>query len=123
MGKDPGRFDLEDVGWKKPHEEDPLSKILLRSSSYVQNGAIIGFFIALVLGIGAVVLAIRVHRGYFCVGVLGLFVGLVGGAVVGKLIELPRAMRRQALRAKREEKEARQKKRPRREAQDDDYRG
>src|ERR1019366_6948097 len=102
MAKDSGRFDLEDAGWEKLDEEDSFSRLLIRSSREVQNGAIWGFVGGLLIGLIVGVLAVTVRRGFWLLAVAMLFLGLIAGALIGKVIEVNRAMRRGARRAKRE---------------------
>jgi pilus assembly protein TadC len=123
MAKDSGRFDLEDAGWEKPEEEDPLTKLLIRSSKEVQNGAIYGFFAGLLVVAISVVLALTVSQGFWLLALVSLFIGLIVGAITGKVIEIRRTLRRRARRAKLEEKEEKRKKKGPREAIDDDYLG
>ena len=89
---------MEDVGWKKPRQEDPLTRLLVRASREVQNGAICGFFVGLALGLAAVALALTVHKAFWLATLGSLMVGLIGGAITGKLIEIRRAWRLRARR-------------------------
>jgi hypothetical protein len=106
-----GRFDIDDDS----HEEDPLSLLLLRASKEVQNGAIIGFFVGAVIGGIAIWPAITVNWLFFLITVGLLIIGLMGGAAIGKVIEVRRTLRRRARKEKREAKEGKRKKGTRRE--------
>jgi hypothetical protein len=101
-------FDFDDESDK----EDHLTHLLVRASKEVQNGAIIGFFAGAAIGGIAIWPALTVNGSFFWLTVAMLVIGLIGGAGVGKLIEIRRALRRRARKEKRDAKESKRKKGP-----------
>ena len=87
---------------------------VLRDSWRVQTDAIAGFFLALLaaLGFGYLAFTSEQHSQLFVnLAAACLPVGMVLGAVLGKLMDVYRAWRRRQRQEKREEQEKRKKKR------------
>jgi hypothetical protein len=112
---------MEDVGWDDPTDEDPYA---FEASYEVMVGTFTGLGIGVLLGAGAVALALTsTVRAWWLAAVACVLLGTALGGIAGKVVEFRRARRRKARRKKLDEKDAKRKKRPPREVHDDDYRG
>jgi uncharacterized transporter YbjL len=117
MRKHSGRFD---PFGEQERQEHPRAKILINSSREVHLGAIFGFFAGLLIGAVFVILAVMTKVPvWWLLGLCSLFLGLIGGAIIGLILGAVRESRRRVRRQKREEEEG--KPRQRRRRQRDDY--